>query len=119
MAQAPHKPNQDDHSSEHHDREEREKRDQQERDQGRDNPFHDPPGVDRPPFASGKGAWDAEHPGPLTTQTDQLVRSREMEVEGPRHWMERTGREIAERQGDAPDEPRQVHGVAPAQRPTR
>ena len=56
---------------------------------------------------------------PVTTQTDQLVRSAEMERVGPTAWMEEEERRIRERQGDPPAEPRQVHGVAPAQRPTR
>ena len=54
---------------------------------------------------------------PVTTQTDQLVRSAEMEQVGPTAWMNEMERRIAERQGDAPPEPRQVHGVAPVQRP--
>ena len=54
---------------------------------------------------------------PVTTQTDQLVRSAEMEQVGPTAWMNEMERRIAERQGDAPAEPRQVHGVAPVQRP--
>ena len=62
-----------------------------------------------------KAAEDEDFP--VTTQTDQLVRSMEMEQVGPTAWMNEMERRIAERQGDAPDEPRQVHGVAPAQRP--
>ena len=62
-----------------------------------------------------KAAEDEDFP--VTTQTDQLVRSMEMEQVGPTAWMNEMERRIAERQGDAPAEPRQVHGVAPAQRP--
>ena len=40
---------------------------------------------------------------PITTQTDQLVRSAEMEQVGPTAWMNEMERRIAERQGDAPD----------------
>ena len=54
---------------------------------------------------------------PVTTQTDQLRRSMEMEQVGPTAWMNEQERRIRERQGDPPDEPRQVHGVAPVQRP--
>ena len=62
-----------------------------------------------------KAAEDEDFP--VTTQTDQLVRSAEMEQVGPTAWMNEMERRIAARQGDAPDEPRQVHGVASAQRP--
>ena len=125
MAQAPHK-SEDAHKSDPH-KDDPHKDDPHKND---DQPVYKneqraadpdtPPNMSRPPYADGRGrqaAWDADHPGPLTTQTDQVLRSQEMEREGPANWMERTNREIAERQGDAPDEPRQVHGVAPAQRP--
>lgn len=54
---------------------------------------------------------------PITTQTDQLIRSAEMEEVGPSAWINEQERRIRERQGDPPAEPRQVHGVAPAQKP--
>lgn len=54
---------------------------------------------------------------PLTTQTDQLRRSMEMEEVGPSNWMNEQERRIRERQGEPPHEPRQVHGVAPPQKP--
>ncbi len=60
---------------------------------------------------------DAEDDLPVTTQTDQLRRSMEMEQVGPTAWMNEQERRIRERQGDPPIEPRQVHGVAPVQRP--
>lgn len=128
MAQAPHKPNdeqahkdlareQQAHEQQAHKDEQRARHGQDDGDQDRDPTL--PSGMRKLPYADGGGrvAWDADHPGPLTTQTDQVLRSQEMEREGPTNWMERTGREIAERQGDAPDEPRQVHGIAPAPRP--
>jgi hypothetical protein len=54
---------------------------------------------------------------PVTTQTDQLRRSMEMEQVGPAAWMDEQERRIRERQGDPSAEPRQVHGVAPTQKP--
>ena len=54
--------------------------------------------------------------GPITTQTDQLLRSRKMEAMGPTAFMEEENRRIAERSGEPPVEPRQVHGVAPVER---
>ena len=53
----------------------------------------------------------------VTTQTDQLIRSSEMERVGPSAWMAESERRIADRQGSPPAEPRQVHGVAPVQKP--
>ena len=40
-----------------------------------------------------------------------------MERVGPAAYMAEQERRIRERQGDPPAEPRQVHGVAPAQKP--
>ena len=57
--------------------------------------------------------------GPLSTQGDQVRRSEDMMRVGASNWVAATEAKIAERQGDPPPEPRQVHGVAPAQRPTR
>lgn len=54
---------------------------------------------------------------PLTTQTDQLRRSMDMEKVGVANWMAEQENRIRSRQGDPPIEPRQVHGVAPAQKP--
>jgi hypothetical protein len=54
---------------------------------------------------------------PITAQTDQLARSAKMERMGPTAYMEEENRRIQERQGQPPDEPRQVHGVAPAKKP--
>ena len=53
----------------------------------------------------------------VTTQTDQLIRSSEMERVGPSAWMAESERRIADRQGSPPAEPRQVHGVAQVQKP--
>ena len=60
---------------------------------------------------------DAEDDLPVTSQTDQLRRSMEMEQVGPTAWMNEQERRIRDRQGDPPAEPRQVHGVAPVQKP--
>jgi hypothetical protein len=54
---------------------------------------------------------------PVTTQTDQLRRSMEMEQVGPTAWMNEQERRIRERQGDPAPEPRQVHGVAATNKP--
>ena len=59
---------------------------------------------------------DDDDEGPITTQTDQLIRSRKMEIMGPTAFMEEENRRIAERSGEPPVEPRQVHGVAPVER---
>jgi hypothetical protein len=64
-----------------------------------------------------RALYDEPDPaGPVTTQTDQLVRSAKMEKMGPTAYMEEENRRIMERQGEPPPEPRQVHGVAPVQK---
>lgn len=61
--------------------------------------------------------YDDDDDLPLTTQTDQLRRSMDMERVGPEAYMLEAERRIRDRQGDPPPEPRQVHGVAPVQKP--
>jgi hypothetical protein len=55
---------------------------------------------------------------PMTAQTDQLKRAGEMEKVGVKNWMEEQEKNIRERQGDPPPQPRQVPGVAPPQKPS-
>ena len=54
---------------------------------------------------------------PLTTQTDQLARSADMEAVGPTNWMNETEARIQERSGDEPPPTRQARGIAPVQPP--
>lgn len=55
----------------------------------------------------------------VTSATDQIQRSLDMESVGPSNWMNEMERRIQERQGDTPPEPRQVRGIAQAERPIR
>jgi hypothetical protein len=61
--------------------------------------------------------FDADADLPVTTQTDQLRRSMEIEKMGPQAYMEAQETRIRDRQGAPPIEPRQVHGIAPPQKP--
>jgi hypothetical protein len=62
--------------------------------------------------------YEAAEPGsPLTTQTDQLARSADMEAVGPGNWMAETEARIQERSGDEPPPTRQARGIAPVQPP--
>ena len=54
---------------------------------------------------------------PLTTQTDQLARSADMEAVGPTNWMNETEARIQERSGEEPPPTRQARGIAPVQPP--
>ena len=54
---------------------------------------------------------------PLTTQTDQLARSADMEAVGPTNWMNETEASIQERGGDEQPPTRQARGIAPVQPP--
>ena len=61
---------------------------------------------------------DGDEDMPLTTQTDQVRRSMDMETVGPTAWMNETEARIQERSDERrTDEPRQLHGVAQAQKP--
>ena len=64
-----------------------------------------------------KDAEDGFTPVTNLKLTASLFDRARMERVGPTAWMEEEERRIRERQGDPPAEPRQVHGVAPAQRP--
>jgi hypothetical protein len=61
--------------------------------------------------------YEKEEP-PMTTQTDGIRRSMDMERVGAENYMRALEDRIKERQGEAPPEPRQVHGVAPVKPPT-
>lgn len=82
-------------------------------------PTEDPKHRDEEKAAEARKIFDeaAKDDSPVTSQTDQLRRSAEMEKVGPTAWMNEQDRRIRERQGEPPIEPRQVHGVAPAQKP--
>jgi hypothetical protein len=85
-----------------------------------DPPIRSPESINEERTAEARKIFDEyekEEP-PMTTQTDQLRRSMDMEKVGPENWMKEQERRIRERQGEPPPEPRQVRGVAPVKPPT-